>query len=134
MQSENQRKKQIGEIFSKIWIFLLKKIVQEGTFSSLLLLLQKWSHFIFHPLQDLMKEKTNSFCFLLAFIHSSFVILSMELSKNIVLQYFLIHQVFRWILSQHGCLRSTVLYFILVYFILSYICWNNSSSKIQGAI
>lgn len=29
-----------------------------------------------------MKEKTNSFCFLLAFIHSSFVTLSMELSKK----------------------------------------------------
>lgn len=39
-------------------------------------------HFIFRPQQDLMEEKTNYFCFLLAFIPFSFVTVRRELSKN----------------------------------------------------
>lgn len=45
--------------------------------------IQKWSHFIFHPQQYLMEEKTNSSCFPLTFIHSIFATLRMELSKKL---------------------------------------------------
>lgn len=61
--------------------------------------IQKWGHFIFHPQQELMEEKSNYFCFILAFIPRSVVTVSIELSKNLVIQYFLIHQVFRGITS-----------------------------------
>lgn len=83
--------------------------------------IQKRGHFIFCPQQDLMEEKKNYFCSLLAFIPFSFITVSKELSKN-----FPNIDVFRplfWFLN-----------FILYCFILFCHYCNTSSSKIQDSI